>query len=735
MVEKMGTFRYRWMVRVVCVVSLLIVGSLSATAQQRPKKVGLALSGGGARGAAHIGLLKILEREQIPIDCIAGTSFGAIVGGLYSLGYSATEIEQILLRQDWNILFSDTPERRFAPLAGQKSSRYMGQVSFQGWVPELPAGFFSGQKLAEELNRLTEERIVAAHYDFDRLAVPFRAVATNLIDGKVYIFKQGSMTDALRASIAIPMFFTPLEKDGMLLVDGGLADNLPTDIAREMGADVVIASDVTSPLLGKSEIRTVMNVMDQTLSLLMKESVVRNEHLADLIIRPDLSGYTYSDYTLMRSIAQRGEQEGEKRLQDMKNLVAGIPYRPRAPWKPAGERNVIESISFEGLEYVKAGQIRGDVKSTPGQPMDPQVLSDDLGRLYATQLFDRVDYNLESVAENRYRLVYVVKEAPRHTLGASIRYDQDYKFVALAEFTAHQLFGTPSTATVSSRFGGLEDHSASLRYIPSSAPFLFAEPKAYIRRRERLDIRNQALVDEFTDRRAGGQFMIGGSFLKRLEIAGGYTDERVSVAGGAAPNRLAGSVRLSGLAFRINRDTLDYQEFPHTGMTFRVQVEKRSEALGGDLNYSRWQGDFERFFSPTETSTFRLSLSAGFSRGTVPFYDRFYLGGYSFSEGGPKRVFGLDRDELAVSQMGILAASYRRQIFSRPLSFIRHGYVSGFYNVVAYSERQESPYGFKLFNGAGIGLALDTLLGPFRVAGGWGEGGRLKFYLSLGPSF
>jgi len=727
--------RQRWIVGAVCIVSLLIAGSFCAAAQQEPRKVCLVLSGGGARGAAHIGILKILEREHIPIDCIVGTSFGAIVGGLYSLGYSATEIEQLLLRQDWNSLFSDAPERRFAPLAGQRSSRYMGQVSFQGWSPELPTGLFGGQKLTEELDRLTAERIVAAHYDFDRLAIPFRAVATNLIDGKAYIFKQGSMTDALRASIAIPLLFTPLEKDGMLLVDGGLADNLPTDIAREMGADIVIASDVTSPLLSKSEIRTVVDVMDQSLSLLMRQSVVRNEHLADLTIKPDLAGYTYSDYTLVRPIEQRGEQEAEKRLQDVKRLVAGISYRPQRPWKPTGQKDVIEAISFQGLKYVKPDQLRGDVKSMTGQPMDPQVLSEDLGRLYATRLFDHVDYNLEPVAENRYRLVYVVKEAPLHTLGASIRYDQDYKFVALTEFTAHQLFGTPSTATLSARFGGLQDYSASLRYIPAPVPFLFIEPKVHLRRRERLDIRNGELVDEFTDKRAGGQFVIGGSFFKRLEIAGGYTDERVSIAGGAAPNRLAGSVRLSGLAFRLNRDTLDYQEFPHTGMTFHMQVEKRGEAFGGDLNYSRWQGDIERYFSPTETFTFRLGLTAGFSRGAVPFYDKFYLGGYSFSEGGPRRVVGLNRDELAANQMGILAVSYRRQIFSRPLSFIRHGYLSGFYNAVVYSERQEAPYAFKLFNGAGIGLALDTMLGPFRVAGGWGEGGRVNFYLSLGPSF
>ncbi len=720
----------------VCVLALCIAGIFPAPAQEpAQKKVCLVLSGGGARGAAHIGILKVFERERVPIDFIVGTSFGAIVGGLYSLGYSASEIEQIIFRQDWSSLFSDAPERRFAPLAAQKSLRYMGQVSFQGWSPELPAGLYGGQKLTEALDRLTTERIAAFGYDFDRLPTPFRAIATNLLDGRAYIFKKGTMTDALRASIAIPMLFTPLEKDGMLLVDGGLADNLPTDVARSMGADIVIASDVTSPLLTKSEIRTFVDVLDQSLSLLMIRSVQNNAHLADLIIKPDLTSYSYSSYSLVRPIEERGEQEAERRLQDVKALVAGIPPRPHPSWMPAANKVIIESIAFKGLQRVDAGQLRSEVKSKPGQPADPDVIADDLGRLYATRLFERVDFSLDPTGDDRCRLVYTAKEAPLHTLGASIRYDLDYKFVALAEFTARQLFGTPSTLTLSSQFGGLEDYFASLRFIPSFAPALFVEPKLEITRRERLDIRNQEVADKFTDKRSGGELMIGGTFFKRLEVAAGYAARRVTVSGGTPPNQLPGSMRLAGLALRVNRDTLDMQEFPRSGMGLHFQISERSRTLGSDVSYSLWQGDFERYFSPTAKTTLRLGLSAGISRGSVPFFDKFYVGGYNFSEGGPRRFVGLSRDEIAANQMGILAASYRRVIWGRQLSFVRKAYLSAFYNVVAHSERETSPYQFRYINGAGIGIALDTLLGPLRMAGAWGEAGRLKFYLSLGPAF
>ena len=228
----------------------------TAAAQERPQspRVGLVLSGGGARGAAHIGVLKVFEQEGIPIDCIAATSFGSLVGGLYSLGYSAGEIEEIMSGQDWDSVFTDAPQRRLTRLLDRRDARHQVRISFREWNPELPTGLLEGQRLMETLDRFITDRLLRADYDFDRLPIPFRAVATNLIDGKTYVFRKGSMTEALRASMAIPLLFTPLEKDGMLLADGGLTDNLPVDVVLGMGADIVIAVDVTSRLLPLEEL-------------------------------------------------------------------------------------------------------------------------------------------------------------------------------------------------------------------------------------------------------------------------------------------------------------------------------------------------------------------------------------------------------------------------------------------------------------------------------------------------
>jgi NTE family protein len=722
-------------------IALLLFALIAATTQslpaedrQSPPKVGLVLSGGGARGAAHIGVLKVLEREGIPIDFIVGTSFGALAGALYAIGYPAAEIERILLSQDWDSFFTDAPHRRFSPLIERQNARYQAQISLKGRDLELPSGLWGGQRLTETLDILTTAPMLRAQYDFDKLSIPFRAVSTNLIDGKAYVFKQGSMTEALRASLAVPMVFTPLEKDGMLLVDGGLVDNLPTGIARSMGADIIIAVDVTSPLLSKEEIRTFVNVVDQSISLQMERNVEESLKLATIVLKPDLEKLTFNDYDKLPEVIRQGEEITAGSLEQLKALMAGVPLRPRhAP--PTTATFIIDSISFRGLENIKESHLKKKLHVRPGKSADPVAITTDVGRLYATRLFDSVKFNLEPAGENRYHLEFVVKENPLHSLGASLRYDNDYDFVALAEFSAHQLFESPSNATISTQFGGLEHHFAALRLIPSSAQFLFIEPKIDVRRLERLDIREKELVDKFTDKRDGGQLMIGGSVFGQLEISGGYRYEQVRISGGSNPNSASDSTILAGLVFRFNRDTLDHQEYPRGGMTLNLRFDQPRTYLGGDFDYSKYQAEYQRYFSISRVSTFQINAGGGYARGEVPFFERFYVGGYSFSDLASRQFLGLERDELPVNQMAIIGASYRRQIFSSPLKFIRRGFLTGIYNGIYYSMQSSEPYEFSYLNGAGIGLALDTMIGPVRLTGGWAEGGRFRVYLSIGPAF
>ena len=170
-------------------------------------------------------------------------------------------------------------------------------------------------------------------------------------------------------------------------------------------------------------------------------------------------------------------------------------------------------------------------------------------------------------------------------------------------------------------------------------------------------------------------------------------------------------------------------------MLFNFQVDKVSEDLGADLSYSLWQADLQRYFSLTEGSAIRVYAGGAMSRGELPFFERVYLGGYSFSEIGSRQFLGYSRDEFAARQYGLAGAGYRRRIFTRPLSLIRRGYMYVDYNLAGISNNQDQPYEFKLYNGVGAGLLLDSLIGPVRLVGGWGEGGRFNFYLSIGPGF
>jgi len=717
---------------------LLLLSAVGAPArleaQEPPPRVGLVLSGGGARGAAHIGVLRALEQAGVPIECIAATSMGALVGGLYAAGHSPDEIERFLESQDWNSLFTDAPQRRLTPLIERSDTRYQGQVSFRGWNPELPSGMWGGQPLTESLDILTTRQMLEAGHDFDRLRVRFRAVATNLLDGKPYVFRQGSMTQALRASMAVPLLFTPLEHEGMLLADGGLTNNLPTDIAQAMGADIIIAVDVTSPLLDAQDLRTFLNVIDQSISLQMEDNVRANQRLASLLLKPDLEGYSSNDYVKIPEIIRRGEEAARARMEELKELTREALPRARVQAPPSAPP-VIDSISFEGLVRIPASQLQAGMRILAGHRADPTAIGAEVSRLYATRFFESVSYNLTPLDEGRYHLTFVVREALLNTLGASLRYDNDYQFVALVEYTARQLFHTSSKLTVSTQFGGLENHFASLRIVPPSLPFLFVEPRVEVSRLERMDIRQEERFDKFTDKREGGQLMIGALLHRQLELSGGYRFERVRITGGSEPYRLEGASRHAGLRFRLRWDSLDNAEFPRSGARMELGTDLEERKLGGDHDYSRWQAEYRHYLTPWPGTTFQFMAAGAYVDGEVPFYNLFFVGGHSFTDLASRQLLGLRRDEFRMRQMAIARVGYRREVFARPLNLVKRGYLTAAYNGAFLGERTSPPYDFRYFNGVGVGLAADTMVGPLHLQVGWGEGGRLNFHISFGPGF
>ena len=295
--------------------ALGLASTLAAAAESdehpgRPR-IGLVLSGGGARGGAHIGVLKVLEEEHVPIDAIAGTSMGAIVGGLYASGMSAGEIERKLTSIDWSAAFRDRPPRReltFRRKQDDSSFLVRFPLGVRGTKFRLPRGFIQGQKLTRMLREFTAP--VATTTDFDRLPVPFRAVATDLETGAARIFSSGDLVTAMRASMSAPGVFAPVELDGRLYVDGGLAENLPVDVARQMNVDVLIVVDVSFPLLPEKELHSALAVTNQMLAILIRKDTDRQRAqlgARDIVIDPSLGGASSIDFTGLKRTIAAGE--------------------------------------------------------------------------------------------------------------------------------------------------------------------------------------------------------------------------------------------------------------------------------------------------------------------------------------------------------------------------------------------------------------------------------------------
>src|SRR6266850_7981515 len=260
-------------------------------------RFGLALSGGGARGLAHIGVLKVLEELHVPIDVIAGTSMGAVVGGLYASGMSPEEIAREMEQVDWVSLFDDRPPRPDLPYRRKQddSSALIDlELGLRSGRILLPRGLIAGQKIGFLLKSLTAR--VAFIDDFDRLPIPFRAVATDLANGSMVVLSRGDLADALRASMSIPGTLAPAEIDGRHLVDGGLVRNLPVDVARDMGADLVIAVDVTTPFDPVESLKTLADVTRQVADMLTQDNMAKQILSADLLIRPDLTAISASNF-------------------------------------------------------------------------------------------------------------------------------------------------------------------------------------------------------------------------------------------------------------------------------------------------------------------------------------------------------------------------------------------------------------------------------------------------------
>jgi NTE family protein len=381
--------------------------------------VGLVLSGGGARGLAHVGVLKVLERERIPVDVIAGTSMGAIVGGLYASGLSALEVEREVQRLDWDNVFASRVERRELSQRRKEHDFEVSpllEVGIGSDGLKAPLGSLSSRVLEAHLRRLT---LSASHIrHFDQLPTPFRAVATDMETGQPVILAEGDLATALRSSMSVPGIFAPLEVSGRILGDGGLVNNTPVDVARAMGAQRLIVVNIGTSLAPRDTLSTLTGVTTQMINILTEQNVqqsLRTLTPQDVLIAPRLEGLTSADFNRAREFMDQGEVQAEAMVLRMQDLQ--LSEADYAAWQAARERRqppppTLQFVRTEGSELTRP-DLRADMfASQPRQVFDVAKAERDINLLAASGDYLRTDYRLERTPHGEAGLVYELEDKP-----------------------------------------------------------------------------------------------------------------------------------------------------------------------------------------------------------------------------------------------------------------------------------------------------------------------------------
>lgn len=404
---------------------LISVVCIPAEAQQTVKKrpkIGLVLSGGGAKGFAHVGVLKVIEELGIPIDYITGTSMGSIIGGFYSMGYSAAEIEKMISQQDWDIVLSDYVHREHIPLYDRDEyDRYAFSFPIKEKGVSLPEGIVHGHNVLKVFCKYALK--FHATDDFNDLPIPFACVGSDIVKGEEFIMDEGFLPMAMKASMSIPTLFTPVDIGGRMLVDGGMINNFPVIKAKEMGADIIIGVDVQRGKRTKKELKSMPDIMNQAVFFLGMDSFKKNMEHVDLYIKPNINGFSVSDFDKSKELIKRGEEAANKMIVQLidlkKKLGKNYTLKPQM-LKPPHDTDTLylREVKVKGLKKLKESQVlnRLHIKA-PGQITIKDI---ELGvdRLYASLNFKTVMYRLDGEV-----LEVIVDEKITNRFNVGIHYD------------------------------------------------------------------------------------------------------------------------------------------------------------------------------------------------------------------------------------------------------------------------------------------------------------------------
>lgn len=708
-----------------------------AAAPQRPK-ICLVLSGGGARGAAHVGVIKVLEEYRVPIHCIAGTSMGSLVGGAYATGMSVEDMERVNANISVEKLFKEKPPRQELAMrrkADDYKNYFSPEIGTSSGKAALGKGVVSGVQLETVLRELAR---VQGYHHFDALPIPFRAVATDLETGKEVVFSEGELANVMRASMSVPGAVAPAEYQGMILVDGMLTSNLPVSAARAMGADIVIAVNVGTPLLKREQLNTIIGVAGQMLSILTEQNVqaaLASLKPTDILISPELGDFSTGDFDHLPDITPLGEAAARKVAEQLARLslppaeYAALRKRQQVAMVP--DLRPVDEIRFEPLKTVNPEASKGVMVTRVGQPLVQAEIDADMRRLYGTGDFEHVNYRILEEADKRVLSIEAVEKAwgPNYLrigMGLSSDFSGPAMFSVLASHRMTWVNRLGAELRTDAQLGN--DNRLRMEFYQplSVGSGFFAAPRLSIAR-DAVNLYSQGeRIAIYNVRSKAVGFDLGFQRAQhgeiRLGIEGGEVTPQLDTGSIAIPSDV--NYRQAAVTLGLLFDRLDSVDFPRQGWSAWGQVYDSRPALGADVPYTKWQaaGSFVQSFGE---NTFRLNARAGGNIGSnpLPAHDQFQWGGFL-------RQSGYATGQLVGGTLEFASLQAYRRI-------VRGGLFQGAYGGVSLETGRVgdplipgNPTG--RLNSIGVFVGMDTLIGPVYLGYGRAADQTQSVYFYLG---
>ncbi|MGB5587015.1 MAG: patatin-like phospholipase family protein [Gammaproteobacteria bacterium] len=718
------------------------IAAVTADGEAKPRpRVGLVLSGGGARGGAHIGVLQVLEEMRVPIDYVAGTSMGATAGGLYASGMSPDEIIGELEGINWEAVLDDREERKDRSFRRKGDDRLLPikakpGVDLLDAELKLPAGLIQGQKIGLLLRDWTLP--VAGVSDFDQLPIPFRAVTTDIGTGTTYVIGSGNLADAMRASMSVPGAIAPLKLDGRLLVDGGVTNNLPINVARGMGAEVLIVVDISTPMRDAAEVDSLLAITDQLINIMTRgntEAQLASLGPGDIQILPNLGDITTTDFARTIEAVPAGYAAAAALRDRLKSLsVSEVEYQAwlaaRAR-RPAGPP-IIEFIRVENNAGLDPDLLSGMIRQPVGEPLDAARLDRDVGRIYGLDVFEKVSYEIVDEAGRSGVLVQAqAKPWGPDYLQFGLALEDDFSGDNQYNLrVAYLKTGLNRLGAEWRSFGGIgqdpglgtewyQPLDRDLRYfINPSAAFGKSSINIFDGNDDDDKIGEYRLTNWQLELAGGREISTFG------EIRLGYTRRWINASRRVGdPTTLPTQDFNSGSVFlQLSVDRLNSVNFPTRGYSGVARYTMYRSELGDDSGFDQLRISARRAFTWGRNTLLPRARFEQTVRGDPPIYALYRGGGFL-------NLSGFENNALSGETFALGEIIYYRRINDSALLPV---YLGG---SIEYGDATDDLDLTNMRAAGSLFLGVDSFIGPLYLGAGAAEGGHSSAYLILGQPF